>query len=291
MEIGRLALWSFLDALPAAESAAFARKVEGWGYRTLWIPEAVGREPFVHATYLLTHTDTLVLATGIANVWARDAFTMAAAGKSVAEVSGGRFVLGIGVSHAPLVAGLRGHEYRKPYTYMRTYLAQMRAAIYAAPAPAEDPPVVLAALHPKMLQLAATEARGTHTYFVPPEHTAKARAAMGPEPWICVAQAVILETDPAVARATARTYMQTYVPTLPNYTRNLRALGWTDADFADGCSDRLVDAIVAWGSEDRIRDRIAAHQRAGATQVCVLPLRPDGVPIPDERVAEALAPR
>jgi probable F420-dependent oxidoreductase len=291
LDVGRLGLWSFLDALPAAESAAFARKVERWGYRTLWIPEAVGREPFAHAAYLSSKTDSLAIATGIANIWARDAMTMAAGGRTVSELSGGRFVLGIGVSHAPLVSGVRGHDYAKPYTYMQSYLSQMRLAVYAAPSPPEEPPVVLAALHPKMLRLAATAARGTHTYFVPPEHTAKARAAMGPEAWLCVAQAVILETDPAKARAAARTYMQTYVPTLTNYTRNLRALGWTDADFADGCSDRLVDAIVAWGSEAQIRERIAAHHRAGATHVCILPLRTDGMPIPDERAAEALAPR
>jgi probable F420-dependent oxidoreductase len=290
MDIGRIGLWSFLDTMTAPESVAFAQRVERWGYRTIWIPEAVGREPFAHAAYLLSGTQSLIVATGIANVWVRDAMAMAAGAKTVAELSAGRFVLGIGVSHAPLVAGLRGHDYRKPYTYMRDYLAKMRAAIYAAPAPPQDPPVLLAALHPKMLQLAATEARGTHTYFVPPEHTARARAQMGPEAWICVAQAVVLDTDATRARVVARTYMQTYVPALPNYTRNLRALGWTDADFADGCSDRLVDAIVAWGTETQIRERIAAHQRAGATHVCILPLRSDGVPLPDERTAAALAP-
>jgi probable F420-dependent oxidoreductase len=142
-----------------------------------------------------------------------------------------------------------------------------------------------------MLQLAATETRGTHTYFVPPEHTARARGLMGPTAWICVAQAVILSTDASQARAAARAYMQTYVPALPNYTRNLRSLGWSDADFANGCSDRLVDAIVAWGTETQIRERIEAHHRAGATHVCILPLRADGAPVPDERTAEALAPR
>ena len=287
---GELGVWSFLDAMPATESAEFARTVERLGYGTLWIPEAVGREPFAHAAYLLTRTETLRLATGIANIWARDAMTTAAAAKTVAELSAGRFILGLGVSHAPLVSAVRGHDYTKPYTYMREYLAKMSSALYMAPAPKENPPVVLAALHPKMLQLSATMAQGTHTYFVPPEHTAKARAAIGPEPWICVAQAMILETDQAKARAAARGYMQTYVPTLPNYTNNLRALGWADADFADGCSDRLVDAIVAWGTEELLRDRIAAHHRAGATHVCILPLRVDGVPLPDQRVIDALAP-
>jgi probable F420-dependent oxidoreductase len=290
MEIGKLGLWFFLDAMPAPDSAAFAQKIERLGYRTFWIPEAVGREPFPHAAYLLSRTERLVLATGIANIWARDPMTMIGAARTVAELSDGRFVLGIGVSHAPLVARLRGHDYKKPYSTMKEYLAKMKTAIYVAPKPKEEPPVVLAALHPKMLQLSATEARGTHTYFVPPEHTAKARALIGPDAWICAAQAVILETDADKARRAAREYMKTYVPRLPNYTNNLRLLGWKDEDFADGCSDRLVDAIVAWGTEDKIRERIAAHHKAGANHVCILPLRADGSPLPDERATEALAP-
>ena len=230
------------------------------------------------------------MATGIANIWARDAITMAAASKTVAEASGGRFVLGIGVSHKPLVSNLRGHSYDKPYSYMKEYLPKMKGAMYVAPAPKEEVPVLLAALHPKMLALAAEQTHGTHTYFVPPEHTQKVRAAIGPKPWICAAQAVILETDATKARTAARAYMKTYVPRLPNYTNNLKALGWTDADFADGCSDRLVDAIVAWGTEDKIRDRIDAHLKAGATHVCFLPLRADNVPLPDLRAVEAFAP-
>jgi probable F420-dependent oxidoreductase len=291
MDIGKVGIWFFLDAMPAADTAEFAKKVEKHGYRVLWIPEAVGREPFAHAAYLLSHTDRLSIATGIANIWARDAMTMGAASKTVAELSGGRFLLGIGVSHEPLVAGLRGHSYNKPYSYMKEYLPKMKSALYMAPAPKEPVPVVLAALHPKMLALSATEANGTHTYFVPPEHTAKARAQIGPTAMICAAQAVILETDAAKARSAARAYMKTYVPRLPNYTNNLKALGWADKEFENGCSDRLVDAIVAWGTEDKIRDRIDAHLKAGATHVCILPLRADNAPQPDARAVEAFAPR
>ncbi len=214
---------------------------------------------------------------------------MGAASKTVAELSGGRFVLGIGVSHKPLVSNLRGHNYDKPYSFMKEYLPKMKGGLYTAPAPKEPVPVLIAALHPKMLVLAASETNGTHTYFVPPEHTAKVRAQIGPNPWICAAQAVILENDAAKARAAARVYMKTYVPRLPNYTNNLKNLGWKDDDFADGCSDRLVDAIVAWGTEDKIRDRIEAHLKAGATQVCFLPLRVDGSPQPDQRALEAFA--
>ena len=296
MEIGKLGVWFFLDGMTAQETAAYAQKVERLGYSALWIPEAVGREPFPHAAFLLSKTEKLLLATGIANIWARDPMTMAAAARTLAELSDGRFVLGIGVSHAPLVQRLRGHDYKKPYSYMKDYLAKMKTAMtepamYQSVKPKQDPPVLLAALHPKMLQLSATEAHGTHTYFVPPEHTAKARTAIGKSAWICAAQAVILETDAAKARKAARAYMKTYVPRLPNYTNNLKALGWKDEEFADGCSDRLVDAIVAWGTADQIRARIAAHHQAGANHVCILPLRADGRPVPDEAATEALAPR
>jgi probable F420-dependent oxidoreductase len=291
MDIGKIGIWFFLDGMNAAESVAFVRKVEKHGYGAMWIPEAVGREPFAHAAYLAAHTERLVFATGIANIYARDPITMSAASKTVAEVSNGRFLLGIGVSHKPLVNNLRGHSYDKPYSYMKDYLPKMKSALYRAPLPKEEVPVVLAALHPKMLALAAEQANGTHTYFVPPEHTAKARAALGPKPWICVAQAAILETDAVKARAMARTYMKTYVPRLPNYTNNLKNLGWPDKDFENGCSDALVDAIVAWGSADKIRERIDAQLKAGATHVCVLPIRVDNESLPDPHVLEALAPK
>jgi probable F420-dependent oxidoreductase len=290
MEIGKLGIWFFLDAMTAAQTAEFVRKAERLGYGAMWIPEAVGRDPFAHIGYLAAHTEKIVFATGIANIYARDPVTMSAASKTVAEASGGRFLLGIGVSHRPLVTNLRGHSYDKPYSYMKEYLPRMKSALFRAPQPPHEVPVVLAALHPKMLQLAATEANGTHTYFVPPEHTSRARAQIGAKPWICAAQAVILETDVALARAAARTYMKTYVPRLPNYTNNLKALGWKDEDFQNGCTDSLVDAIVAWGNEQKIRDRIEAHLKAGANQVCILPIRADNESLPDPRVMEALAP-
>jgi probable F420-dependent oxidoreductase len=291
MELGKVGLWFFLDAMTAPQSAEFAQKVEKLGYRTLWIPEAVGREPFPHAAYLLDKTSRLNIATGIANIYGRDPMTMSAASKTVAELSGGRFLLGIGVSHKPLVTNLRGHSYDKPYSYMKDYLPKMKAALYQAPQPKEPVPVVIAALHPKMLALCAAETQGTHTYFVPPEHTAKVRAQIGPKPWVCVEQKVILSTDAKAARTAARFFMKTYVPRLPNYTNNLKNLGWKDADFENGCSDALVDAIVAWGTETQINDRIQAHLKAGATHVCIQPLRTDMAPLPDERAMEALAPK
>jgi probable F420-dependent oxidoreductase len=291
MELGKVGMWFFLDAMPAPQSAEFAQKVEKLGYQTLWIPEAVGREPFPHAAYLLTKTSRLNIATGIANIYGRDPMTMSAASKTVAELSGGRFLLGIGVSHKPLVSNLRGHSYDKPYSYMKEYLPKLKGAMYQGPAPKEPVPIVIAALHPKMLALCAEETQGTHTYFVPPEHTAKVRAQIGPKPWVCVEQKVILSTDATAARTAARFFMKTYVPRLPNYTNNLKNLGWADAEFENGCSDRLVDAIVAWGTETQINDRIQAHLKAGATHVCIQPLRTDMQPLPDERAMEALAPK
>jgi probable F420-dependent oxidoreductase len=278
-----------LEAMSARETLDFALTLERQGYKALWIPEGPGRDPFAHAAHLLSHTKNLVIATGIANVWARDAVAMASAARTVAEISGGRFILGIGVSHRPIVRG-RGHSYDKPYSYMADYLPRLKEALQKAPSSAGPIPLLIAALHPRMLSLAATETEGTHPYFVPPEHTAKARAQMGPKPWICVEQAVILESDPVKARTVARNHMSFYVSNLPNYRNNLKALGWQDADFADGCSDRLVDAIVAWGSEAQIRERFAAHLKAGATHVCIQTLRLDGKPLPDLHALEVLAP-
>src|SRR5690606_25096655 len=226
MDIGKLGVWFFLDTLPANDAAAFVQRLEKLGYPAMWLPEAVGREPFANIGWLLARSERIVLATGIANIWARDAMTMAAAQKTLAEASGGRFLLGIGVSHAPLVEGVRGHAYRKPLTYMRQYLEAMQRAPFLAVGPAEPPPTVIAAIRPKMLALAAELTQGSHTYFVPPEHTARARTILGPDKWLCVAQAVVLETDPEKARAAARQYMKTYVPALPNYTNNLRDLGY-----------------------------------------------------------------
>jgi len=279
-----------LEAMAAPETLDFAKTLEQQGYRALWIPEGPGRDPFSHAAYLLSHTSDLVVATGIANVWARDAIAMASAARTVAEISQGRFILGIGVSHKPVLAA-RGQRYDKPYSYMQEYLPKLKSALTKAPLPKEQIPLLIAALHPKMLDLAATQTNGTHPYFVPPEHTAKVRAQIGPDPWICVEQAVILESDTAKARAAARQHMSFYVTNLPNYRNNLKALGWQDADFEKGCSDQLVDAIVAWGSEEKIRERVEAHFRAGATHVCIQALRTDGKPLPDLRALAALAPK
>jgi probable F420-dependent oxidoreductase len=289
MELGRLGVWTFLDLMSATEAAAFATRIETLGYSTLWVPEAIGRDPFTFLGFLAARTERLQLATGIANIYARDPMAMRAIQQTLAELSGGRFILGLGVSHAHLVNRVRGHEYRKPVPAMREYLAAVGSALYRGVEPATEAPIVLAALRPAMLRVARDEARGAHPYFTTPEHTARAREILGTDAWLAPEQMVLRETDAGRARATARTTMQIYLG-LPNYQNNLKWLGFDDADIADGGSDRLVDAIVAWGDEDAIAARIRAHHDAGADHVCIQPLRPDGVPGPDLPLLEALAP-
>jgi probable F420-dependent oxidoreductase len=286
---GRLGVWTFLDLLGADASVEFARRIEGWGYSALWLPEAVGRDPFALHAVLARATTRLVLATGIANIYARDAMAMRAARETLSELSQGRFLLGLGVSHAPMVAGLRGHEYGPPVASMRGYLEALEKSVYQGPQPPAATPVVLAALRPRMLALAAECARGAHPYNVTPEHTRRAREILGRGPWLCPEQKVLLETDAAQARRVARKNLAIYLG-LPNYRENLRWLGFGEADFADGGSDRLVDALVAWGDEQAIAARIRAHFEAGADHVCIQALRPDGGMGPDLRALEALAP-
>jgi probable F420-dependent oxidoreductase len=291
MQIGKLGVWFMTDGMTAAAAAAFAQRVERWGYGALWIPEAFGRNALVHAAWLLASTQRLVLATGIAGIYARDATAMKGAQLALAEQSAGRFLLGIGVSHAPSVEGVRGHRYGKPVATMRAYLEAMRAARSVAPAPPEPPPLVLAALGPKMLALAAEMADGAHPYLSTPEHTERARAVLGPHKWLCPELKVLLETDPVEARRQARAAVGR-VGQLANYRNNLASLGFTDQDFADKGSDRLVDALVAWGDEAAIRRRIQAHWDAGADHVCIQPIGDGALPYPaaDERLLALLAP-
>jgi probable F420-dependent oxidoreductase len=287
--LGRLGVWTHVEHLSAPEAARFAGQLEDWGYGALWLPEAVGRDPFALIGFLAARTEKLVLATGIANIYARDAMTMRATRETLAEASIGRFVLGLGVSHAHLVAGIRKHEYGKPLATMRSYLEAMESALYMGHPPAEPAPIVLAALRPKMLGLARDAAQGAHPYFTTPEHTKRAREILGPDAWLCPEQMVLRETDAAKARAVARAQMKIYLG-LPNYQNALKWLGFEDADFANGGSDRVVDAIVAWGDEKAIAERIQAHHDAGANHVCIQAFRPDGKPGFDTALLEALAP-
>ncbi len=268
--LGRTGVWlGPLGRLSAARARAVAARVEELGYSTLWVTESQ-KEAFAHAGTVLAATSRLTVATGIANVWARGPETTVSGANALDEAWGGRFVLGLGIGHAKYVA-----DYTQPFATMRTYLEQMHATRLQAPTPPEPTPWLVAALGPKMLELAARLTQGTHPYFVPVEHTARARSILGPAPILAPEVAVVLDTSPSSARATARQYMETYLG-LPNYTSNLRRLGFTDDDLSGGGSDRLVDAIVPWGSTETIARRVAEHVDAGADHVCVQPLGGSG---------------
>ena len=288
MQLGKLGVWAPMDVLSAAEGAEFAQKVEGWGYSALWLPESRGRNVLVHSSWLLANTKTLIIAPGIANIYARDPMAMANGQRALAEQSGGRFLLGIGVSHAPMVTGLRGHEYGKPVATMRSYLQGMQLAPYLAPDPPEKPPTILAALGPRMLALSAELADGAHPYNVPPEHTAEARRIMGSGKLLCPEVWVVLESEPSKARSAARQALSHYMQ-LENYANNWRRLGFAD-DLLGGGSDRFIDANVAWGDESAIRKRIQEHWDAGADHVCIQTINPDGSRRPDEKLLAMLAP-
>jgi probable F420-dependent oxidoreductase len=287
LKLKKLGVWAAIDRFPATEAAAFARRVEAWGYGALWIPEAVGREVFSSSAWLLANTRDLIVASGIANIYARDPISAASAQKGLNEQSAGRFLLGLGVSHIPLVEDVRRHEYGKPVATMRAYLQAMAEAPYYSVAPAEKPQTILAALGPKMLELSATQADGAHPYNVTAEHTHEARTRLGAGKLLCVEQAAILESNSAKARARAREFLAIYLG-LPNYVNNWKRLGFTDTDVAAGGSDRLIDAIIVWGSEQSIRARIDEHWQAGADHVCVQAIGEQGQP--DERLLGLLAP-
>lgn len=275
VDLGRIGIWyGGVDALSTPEAKRAAQVVEELGFGAMWIAEAVGRDPFVSAAVLLSATERLPLATGIANIYARDPMTMAAGQKTLAEAFPNRFLLGLGVSHGHLVAGVRKHDYSKPYSHMVEYLARMDKALFMAKGPDSDPGRVLAALGPKMLELSATAANGSHPYFTTADHTLLAREVMGTDALLAPEQMVVLEADPTEARRIARAGMKIYL-NLPNYYNNLARIGFDESDWTNGGSDRLVDAIVAWGTEEQIAARVKEHHDAGADHVCVQVLAED----------------
>lgn len=286
--IGRLGVWCTTDTLTAARAAAVAREVEALGYGALWLPDTLGRDPFAHLAYLAASTSTLGLATGIASIHHRHPGAMRQGADTLAEQTGGRFALGLGVSHAPFVERVRGLDFGRPLDAMRRYLDALDAAPYLAPAPPAPPPRLLAALGPRMLALAAERADGALTYWGTPEHTARARAALGPDALLCVEQKVVLTADPDTGRGTARGALELYRG-LPNYRRHWRRLGFTD-EAIDAGSDALVDALVAVGDADTLSRRVVEHLDAGADHVCVQPLSA-GAPLHvDTDALRALAP-
>jgi len=280
VQLGAIGIWTAgLDAFPAARVQEAAAELEELGFGALWFGEAFGREALTTAGLLLAGTKRIVIATGIANIYGRDPVAMAGAQKTLAEAYPDRFLLGLGVSHIPLVEKLRGHRYDKPVATMRAYLDAMDQAPYQAVPPSSKPLRVLAALGPKMLQLSAERADGAHPYNITPKHTAEARALMGSGPYLCPEQGVVLQTDPVKARAIARKFLAIYL-TLPNYTNNWLRLGFEEADFSNGGSDRLIDAVIAWGDLKTVMNRIREHHAAGADHVCVQVLTDDAKTLP-----------
>lgn len=287
--LGRLGVWTATDGLRATAAAALVQQIQALGYSAVWLPDTMGRDPFAHISFLAEHAQSLIFATGIASIHHRHPGPMRQAATTLAEQTEGRFILGLGVSHAPFVEGVRGLHYDKPLTTMRTYLDGMDAAPYMAPNPEVPAPRLLAALGPKMLELARDRADGAHPYWTTPEHTTRARETLGPDKLLCVEQKVVLTEDAEVARATARSAMEVYAG-LPNYRNNWLRLGFSD-DEIDTKADRFVDALVPWGSVDVIRGRLDEHIAAGADHVCIQALSPHKPFRIHDAALTALAPR
>ncbi len=288
--LGPVGVWcSQLQWQPASRAQETVGEIEELGFAAVWVGEATGKEAMTHAAILLAAGGRIVVATGIASIWARDPMAMANAGRTLAEAYPGRFVMGLGVSH-PFLNEPRDRPYQRPLSAMRDYLEAMDKAPYVGPE-ADMPPRLLAALGPKMTELARDRTFGAHPYLVSVEHTALAREILGPEPVLAPEQAVVLERDPRTARDRARSHLSHYIR-LSNYAENLRRLGYQEEDLDRGGSDRLVDALVAWGDVDAVLKRVSNHRAAGADHVAVRilgedPARPPLVEL--QAVASALA--
>jgi probable F420-dependent oxidoreductase len=288
MKFGKLGVFTATDFMNATELTELASKVEGMGYSTLWYPEAFNYETFAVGGYLLSQSSKLIVASGIANIYARDATTAAMGHNSLNSLYGGRFVLGMGVSHAPLVSDLRGHSYQQPVATMRAYLDRMDQAWSAMNSTPASKQLVLAALGPNMSKLSAERTLGAFPYNITPDQVALSRAAMGGKGAVICEQKVCLCTDPVVARRAARAALAIYLP-LPNYFKNWFRLGFDESDLKDGGSDRLMDAMVLWGDAASIKARLKEYFAKGADQIVIQPVRADGSPHPDYAALEALA--
>jgi probable F420-dependent oxidoreductase len=283
MNLGRLGVWYGTDRLNGSQLRDFVRTVEKNGYSTLWYPEARGFESMSLAAFLLSSSEKLVIGSSIANIYARDSFTAQRAMVSLNALYGDRFILGLGVSHIPMVEGLRGHRYDKPLAAMGTYLDGINKGSTAG-----ELPVMVAALGPKMLALSAAKSRGAVPYNVTPQHTAEAAKILGSSKWLAVEQKVTIETDPVKARAIGRKELSRYL-VLPNYRNSWLRQGFTEAELADGGNDRFIDAMLLWGDADKVKQGLRAHFTAGATHVCLQPVHADGDFAARDRIVAALA--
>ncbi len=281
MKLGRLGVWYSVDKLDGAGLRALLRTIEGNGYSAYWYPESRGFESMSMAAFLLANSEKLVIGSSIANIYARDAFTARRAVISLNALYGDRFILGLGVSHIPMVEGLRGHRYDKPLGAMRAYLEGINK---------DNPgqPVVVAALGPKMLALSGELSMGAVPYNVTPRHTAQAAKILGPSKILAVEQKVTIETDPAKARALGRKELARYM-VLPNYRNNWLREGFTEEDLSNGGSDRFIDAMCLWGDAETVKRGLRAHFTAGATHVCVQPVHDESDVAARDGILKALA--
>jgi probable F420-dependent oxidoreductase len=289
-ELGRVGVWGHLDSLGARAALEYARRAESLGYGALWVPETVGREPFALLAMLATATERIALGTSIVNIWGRDAQATRMAAETLAEATGGRFVLGLGVSHPHLAEKLRGHAFERPLSRMREYLAAYRSAVYRGPGTdAASPPVLVAALRERMTDLAATDADGAFPYLVTPDRVRWMRerldlAGGGRRPTLAVTLPVALGGNRDAARAYLKPYLRT-----PTYQASWELQGFVAADWEPPGSDGLLEAMVAIGTPDDVRARIDELIAAGADHVALIPLDEDGR-TEDIATLEALGP-
>ena len=283
MKLGRLGVWNPNDRLTPAELVRLLKTSEDFGYTALWYPEAVGYEALSSAAFMLANSKTLSIGSSIASTYARDAFTARRGLLGLAAMSDNRFILGLGVSHASMVTA-RGHDYDKPLPTMRAYLD----GLYGTEPGADQWPVMLAALGPLMTKLAFERSMGALPVNTTPEHTRRIAATMPAGKHLAVAQKFILETDPVKARAVGRAELAMYLG-LPNYVSHWKRLGFTDAELQNGGSDRLIDAMLNWGTVDDVKRQIRAHFEAGATHVCIRPVHPNGDSAARDAALKAMA--
>lgn len=267
--LGRVGAWTFaFDSCPAARIAADARAIEALGYSALWVPEGGGSRDIIGLmSHLLWSTNEIAVASGIANITSRHPEVLQAGATLLADAFGKRLVLGVGVGHE-YTTERRGIDWKRPLLRTSSYLDGMDRASDRWPAAAVPVRRLLAALGDRMLELSAERALGAHTYFVPPSHTQRARAVLGPDPVLAVEQTVVLDPNPVTARRTARNWAKHYLA-LPNYANNWRRMGFGEVDVAGEGSDLLIDAGIAWGSVETVAVRIEAHFEAGADHVCI----------------------
>ncbi|MFC7277760.1 TIGR03620 family F420-dependent LLM class oxidoreductase [Paractinoplanes rhizophilus] len=274
MDLGRIGLFSgHLNLMTARAANETVQAAADLGFGTVWLPESAGKEALTHAAVTLGGTTGIAVATCIANIWVRDPMAMANGARTLIDAYPDRFLLGVGIGHRPSVA-MRGHDFSRPIATMRSYLQMMDSAPFRWNGPVGRVPRVIAALGPKMLELARDHADGSCPYLTMPVHTAGARKLLGPDAILAPELAVVVTTDAEKARRIAREHFANYLR-LENYRNSLLRAGWTEADLADGGNDRLTDALVAWGEPAAIRDRVQEHLEAGASHVSIQILGPN----------------